>query len=153
MGLLFKDALHDSFGTWALGYIPYGGADFGEVQAVARTVGEGDDGAFYEAWTGTDDRLVERGKEALAKGRRASASDAFLRAACHFGSSYHPSSALRSTLDSSPRFESRSRPSTTGLRYSIRRYCRRASPTGTTRFRRTSFPLPAEPGRSARLSF
>ena len=90
MGLLFKDDLHDSFGTWALGYIPYGGADFGEVQAVARTVGEGDDGAFYEAWTGAGDRLVERGKEALAKGRRASASDAFLRAACHFGSSYHP---------------------------------------------------------------
>ncbi|HEX3370169.1 MAG TPA: alpha/beta hydrolase [Candidatus Cybelea sp.] len=89
MGLLFKDDLQDSFGTWALGYIPYGGADFGEVQAIARTVGDGDDGAFYTAWANAGDRLTERGKEALAKGRRASARDAFLRAACHYGSSYH----------------------------------------------------------------
>ncbi|HEY1883394.1 MAG TPA: alpha/beta fold hydrolase [Candidatus Cybelea sp.] len=89
MGLLFKDELQDSFGTWALGYIPYGGADFGEVQAVARSVGDGDDEAFYTAWTYAGDRLVERAKESLAKGRRTSARDAFLRAACHYGSSYH----------------------------------------------------------------
>ncbi|MGB7048874.1 MAG: hypothetical protein WBD57_11170 [Candidatus Cybelea sp.] len=89
MGILFKDDLHDSFGTRALGYMPYGGADFGEVQAVARAVGDGDDDAFYAAWIGAGDRLAERGREALAKGRRASARDSFLRAACHYGSSYH----------------------------------------------------------------
>lgn len=89
MGILFKDDLHDSFGTRALGYIPFGGTDFGEVQAVARAVGERDDDAFYAAWIGAGDRLAERGREALAKGRRASARDAFLRAACHYGSSYH----------------------------------------------------------------
>jgi hypothetical protein len=49
MGLLFKDDFHDEFGTWPIAYIPYGGADFGEIQAVARAVGDGDHSAFYEA--------------------------------------------------------------------------------------------------------
>jgi len=89
MGLLFKDDLQDGFGTWALGYIPYGAADFGEIQAVARTVGEGDAGAFYEAWVTAGDRLVERARASLVAGKRASARDAFLRAACHYASSYH----------------------------------------------------------------
>ena len=40
MGLLFHDHLHDEFGTWPLAYIPYGGADFGEIAAVARQVGD-----------------------------------------------------------------------------------------------------------------
>jgi hypothetical protein len=50
MAVLFKNDFLDGFGTWALGYIPYGGADFGEVQAVAQAVGDGDDGVFYDAW-------------------------------------------------------------------------------------------------------
>ncbi|WP_256476592.1 hypothetical protein [Siccirubricoccus soli] len=32
---LFADELHDAFGTWPLAYLPRGGADFGEVAAVA----------------------------------------------------------------------------------------------------------------------
>lgn len=60
MGILFKDELHDAFGTWPLGYIPFGGADFGEVLAVARTVGEGDNDAYYRAWTAAGDRLAEQ---------------------------------------------------------------------------------------------
>jgi len=55
MGLLFKDDLHDEFGTWPLGYVPWGGVDFGEVQAV----GDGDDGAFHAAWVEAGDRLAE----------------------------------------------------------------------------------------------
>ena len=31
MGLVFKDDFHDEFGTWPIAYIPYGGADLGEV--------------------------------------------------------------------------------------------------------------------------
>lgn len=90
MGILFKDELHDAFGTWPLGYIPFGGADFGEVLAVARTVGEGDNDAYYRAWTAAGDRLAEQAHEARAAGRRQTAREAFLRAACHYGSSYHP---------------------------------------------------------------
>ena len=33
--MLFRNELHEDFGSWPLAYIPYGGADFGEVRAVA----------------------------------------------------------------------------------------------------------------------
>lgn len=46
---IFHDPLHDEFGTWPLAYIPYGGAGFGEIVAVATAVGEGDDDVFYKA--------------------------------------------------------------------------------------------------------
>ena len=50
VGQIFKDKQLNEFGCWALAYIPYGGADFGEIVAVADEVGEGDDSAFYGAW-------------------------------------------------------------------------------------------------------
>lgn len=90
MGLLFKDDFHDEFGTWPLAYIPYGGADFGEVAAVARAVGDGDDGAFYDAWTASGERLAAEADAALTAGRRASARELLLRASCAFAASYHP---------------------------------------------------------------
>lgn len=89
MGLLFRDDLQDSL-TWAAGYIPYGGVDFGEILAVAQAAGDGDDGAFNKAWVEAGDRLVERARAALASGKRGSACDAFLRASCHYASSYRP---------------------------------------------------------------
>lgn len=46
---LFRDELHENFGTWPVAYIPYGGADFGEIKAVAEAIGDGDDDAFYDA--------------------------------------------------------------------------------------------------------
>ena len=70
MGLLFKDDLHDEFGTWPLGYIPYGGADFGEVRAVAAAVGDGDDEAFCDAWCAAADRLAAEAAENEAAGSR-----------------------------------------------------------------------------------
>ena len=32
---MFKNPLHEEFGMWALGFAPYGGADVGEVAAIA----------------------------------------------------------------------------------------------------------------------
>jgi dienelactone hydrolase len=90
MGLLFKDDFHDEFGTWPLAYIPYGGADFGEVVAVAQAVGDGDDAAFHDAWTAAGDRLAAEADAALAKGLRLSARDLLLRASCAFGAAYQP---------------------------------------------------------------
>ena len=69
MGFFFKDDLQDAL-TWAAGYIPYGGADLGEVRAVAETVGDGDAGEFNKAWVEAGDRLVERARAALAAGKR-----------------------------------------------------------------------------------
>jgi hypothetical protein len=90
MGLLFQNDLHDDFGAWPLGYIPWGGADFGEVRAVGKAVGDGDDGAFYDAWMQAADRIGAEAETALAAGRRETARAGFLRAACFFGASYHP---------------------------------------------------------------
>ena len=79
MALLFKNDLHDEFGTWPLGYIPYGGADFGEVRAVGAAVGDGDDEAFCDAWCAAGDRLAAEAAKNEAAGRRASARDGWLR--------------------------------------------------------------------------
>ena len=89
MGFFFKDDLQDAL-MWAGGYIPYGAADLGEIRAVAQTVGDGDAGEFNKAWVEAGDRIVERARAALAAGKRISARDAFMRASCHYASSYRP---------------------------------------------------------------
>jgi alpha-beta hydrolase superfamily lysophospholipase len=90
MGLIFKDRLHDEFGSWPLAYIPYGGADFGELAAVGLAVGNGDDSAFYNAWVEAADRLAGEAQGLADRGRTASARDLFLRASCFYGVSYRP---------------------------------------------------------------
>lgn len=90
MAALFRDTLHDDFGTWPIAYIPYGGADFGEVRAIAAAVGEGDDGAYYDAWNGAGDRLVAEADAALASGHAASARALYLRASAFYAASFHP---------------------------------------------------------------
>jgi alpha-beta hydrolase superfamily lysophospholipase len=90
MTSLFKDELHEDFGTWPLGYIPYGGADFGEVRAVAEAVGDGDDGAYHQAWMLAGDRLKAEADATAARGHVASARELYLRASVFYGASYHP---------------------------------------------------------------
>ncbi len=90
MPYLFKDELLDQLGTLPLGYIPYGGADFGEVAAIAEAVGNGDSTTFYDAWVAAADRLAAQAGEALDAGRRTSARQLYLRAACFYGTSYRP---------------------------------------------------------------
>jgi Alpha/beta hydrolase family len=87
---MFKNPLHEEFATWALGYAPYGGADVGEVAAIADAVGDGDDNAFYDAWRAAADRLSGEANNAYAAGRRESARESYLRASCFYGVAYHP---------------------------------------------------------------
>jgi hypothetical protein len=68
----------------------YGGADFGEVAAVAKAVGKGDDNAFYDAFVAAGDRMMSEAEETLAKGHRASARELFLRASVFYAASFHP---------------------------------------------------------------
>ena len=84
----FQDELHNELGTWALGYSPYGGADIGEIEAIAATVGDGDDAAFYHAWVDFGARVAAEAEGTLAKGHRKTASALYLRAACFYGCSY-----------------------------------------------------------------
>lgn len=88
--VLFADPLHDAFGTWPLAYIPTGGADFGEVRAVAEAVGTGDDDRFHAAWIAAATRLEEEAETTLARGHAGSARDLFLRASAFYGASMHP---------------------------------------------------------------
>ncbi|MFW0792201.1 alpha/beta fold hydrolase [Gordonia sp. CPCC 205515] len=90
MPLLFTNDQHDEFGTWGLAYIPYGGADFGEIAAVAKQVGDGDDTAFYQAWVDLGDRLVGDASTAATAGHADSARELYLRASAYFASAYHP---------------------------------------------------------------
>jgi Alpha/beta hydrolase family len=90
LGVLFADDFHDEFGTWPLAYIPYGGADFGELAAVARAVGDGDDDAFYRAWVEAADHLQSEADERLSAGHRESARELYLRASSYYATSYHP---------------------------------------------------------------
>jgi|SRR6185369_4145198 hypothetical protein len=75
MAELFINKLHDAFGSWPIAYIPYGGADFGEIQAVATAVGDGDDSAFYDAWIAAADRMAGEADSALARHHKDSARD------------------------------------------------------------------------------
>ncbi|HEY4198620.1 MAG TPA: alpha/beta fold hydrolase [Mucilaginibacter sp.] len=90
MGLLFKKDFHDDFGTWPLSYIPYGGADIGEIQAIAVAVGDGNDDDYYEAWMAAAHRFENEANEALNKNRKDSARELFLKASEFYATSYHP---------------------------------------------------------------
>ncbi len=90
MALLFKNELHEDFGTWPIAYIPYGGADFGEVRAVAEAIGDGDDAAYYDAWNAAGDRLKAEADMAISRGHTGSARALYLRASAFYTTSFHP---------------------------------------------------------------
>lgn len=88
--MLFRNAFHDGFGTWPLAYIPTGGADYGEVQAVAEAVGDGDDDAYYDAWMAAGDRLEREARTCLSAGSAAGAQAQYLKAAAFYATAWHP---------------------------------------------------------------
>ncbi|MBZ9937134.1 alpha/beta fold hydrolase [Mesorhizobium sp. BR1-1-16] len=90
MGLLFEDHLHDEFASWLLAYIPYGGPDFGEIAAIGRDVGHGDDTAFHAAFLKAAERNITEGEAAERAGRAESARELYLRASAFLAASYHP---------------------------------------------------------------
>ncbi|QOY90790.1 alpha/beta hydrolase family protein [Paludibaculum fermentans] len=90
MGYLFGNDLYDGFGTWPIAYIPYGGADFGELQSVAEATGAGGEDAYYAAWTSVAARLEADASEAEHKGRLHSARELYLKASAFYATSYHP---------------------------------------------------------------
>jgi len=90
MASIFTNELHQDFGTWPLAYIPYGGADFGEIRAVAEAIGDGDDAAYYDAWNAAGDRLKAEADTALDTGHTDSARALYLRASAFYATSFHP---------------------------------------------------------------
>ena len=90
MGLLLEDPLLDGFMSWALGYAPYGGGDVGEIVAIARAIGAGDDTVYHDAWIEAADRLAAEGDACARRGRSESAREAYLRATSFYSFSYRP---------------------------------------------------------------
>ena len=90
MGLFFRNDLHDDFGTWPLLYTAYGGIDVGVILAVAREVGSGDDGAFWDAWMAAGDRIAAEAEAARVTGRPGDASACWLQAAICYATASHP---------------------------------------------------------------
>lgn len=90
MGLAFQNELHDEFGTRPVAYLPYGGADLGEILAVGRAVGDGDDTAFFQAWMAAGDRLAAEALDAERRNLRTSARELHLRASAFYSTAYRP---------------------------------------------------------------
>jgi hypothetical protein len=79
---LYADPLHEEFTRRALGFNPAGGADLGEVLALADQRQEPDDDEFFDIWSAAARRHHDTADAAADRGRRATAGAHSLRAAC-----------------------------------------------------------------------
>ena len=87
---LYDDPLHDEFARWALGFIPAGGGDLGDIDAIARQKTNPDDDEFFDIWSGAAQRHAEIADAARTSGHRATARAHYLRAASFLTVAYHP---------------------------------------------------------------
>ncbi len=90
MGLLSDNPMQEAFGQRALLWATKGGADFGECLSTVARVGSGGNDEWYREWMSTGDRLVGIGETSEAGGHRASAREAYFRAASYYHVSYMP---------------------------------------------------------------
>jgi len=83
---LFADPLHNEFAGPATAWVTSGASDYGEVVAIAEAFPEeGDDAAYYEAWSSAAGRDVERAEAALKAGHELTAQGHLFRAAAYYG--------------------------------------------------------------------
>jgi alpha-beta hydrolase superfamily lysophospholipase len=87
---LFTDPLHDEFARWALGFVPAGGADVGEIFAIAEHEQDPDDDEFFELWSGAARRHHDDAEAAVVAGHHAAARAHYLREAGLLTVAYHP---------------------------------------------------------------
>ncbi|MFE6282208.1 alpha/beta hydrolase family protein [Streptomyces sp. NPDC057877] len=80
MKFLFDDPAFDYQALRTAGYADYGGAQLGEVVAVASRIPGGDTDSWRHAWTGLAERVHGLGTTALDEGRTVDARAALLRA-------------------------------------------------------------------------
>lgn len=89
--LLSTNPMWEAFGSRAIAYTAYGGADIGECTSTMQRIG--DDGSFddwYRAWLGTARRVAAIGDESAARGHTVSAREAYFRASNYFHVAYMP---------------------------------------------------------------
>ncbi len=67
------------------------GGQPGEITVTCAGIADGEDAAWYDAWSATADRLVAEADRSVAAGHRSKAAhDTYLRAAVYFAVGYHP---------------------------------------------------------------
>ena len=88
MRLHFKDELFDAQLLRAAGHTAYGGADIGECLATAATIREPDLESWRRGWLALAERSFVQAETSAAAGHRASAREAYLRAANYFRTAY-----------------------------------------------------------------
>ncbi|MFT0544966.1 alpha/beta hydrolase family protein [Allopusillimonas ginsengisoli] len=88
MKLAFDDPLFESWLQRPLLNIPDGGAEIGEILAVARRIPEGDRQAWYQAWTDMADSLFDQAEQCQRYGHLVSARQLYLRAFTYYRNSY-----------------------------------------------------------------
>jgi hypothetical protein len=84
VGTFFKDDSFEFMMLQALGTTYHRGADIGECLSAAASIKDGDYEGWYGAWLATADRVRGFAEHGVAKGHRASARDAFLRASTYY---------------------------------------------------------------------
>lgn len=84
MHLVFKDQTFSFELVRTLSYAPYGGADLGECLTTAHRIPEGNFERWHEEWNSTARRVHALADEALARGQRVSAREAYLRASNYY---------------------------------------------------------------------
>jgi alpha-beta hydrolase superfamily lysophospholipase len=87
---LFNDPLHNMFGTTLIASIKYGGPEAGEIEALAKAIGPGDDTAFYLQSVVAADRLMDEAEVTARKAHASSSAELLLRAACFYGLAFKP---------------------------------------------------------------
>jgi pimeloyl-ACP methyl ester carboxylesterase len=84
VGTLMKDELFEAQLVRALGYAPYGGADYGECAATAARITKTDPELWYEQWTATAARIRDLALASQASGALASARSGLFRASNYY---------------------------------------------------------------------
>jgi pimeloyl-ACP methyl ester carboxylesterase len=84
MAMLMKDELMNAELVRAIGYAPYGAADFGECVTTASRIKGTDLTGWHDEWFATASRVHDLGATSAAAGASVSARSAFFRASNYF---------------------------------------------------------------------
>jgi dienelactone hydrolase len=87
MGRYFDNDLFDEFAAFLVGYTASGGPDLGLLAGVGAVVGNGDAGAFHDAWVAAGDAFLAEAEGARTRDDRCRLT---LWASVCYATAYHP---------------------------------------------------------------
>ncbi|WP_239551428.1 hypothetical protein [Paenibacillus elgii] len=97
MKLIFQDPTFSFELLRTLSYAPYGGADIGECLVTGYRIEESNFESWYAEWYKTAERIHAQAADSLARGKRISARESFLRASNYYRTAEFFLMAIRMT--------------------------------------------------------